>query len=85
MANYSEYRVNYGNIWFNMGPNACNWIIGTQESHENAIQTVWEGYGKALEHICSERGGFGGFLKKPAMMACISPQCQDMVLGCYRS
>ena len=31
----------YGNIWFNMGPNACNWITGTQESHENALQTGW--------------------------------------------
>ena len=39
MANYSEYRVNNGNIWFNMGPNACNWIIGAKESHENALQT----------------------------------------------
>ena len=24
-----------------MGPNACNWIIGAQESHENALQTGW--------------------------------------------
>ena len=29
--------------------------------------------------------GFGGLLKKAAVMACIFPQCQDMVLGCYRS
>ena len=41
MVNYSEYIVNYGNIWFNIGPNACNWIIGTQESHENALGTGW--------------------------------------------
>ena len=32
-----------------------------------------------------KEGGFGGFLKKPAMVACIFPQCQDMVLGCYWS
>ena len=25
----------------NMGPNACNWIVGAQESHENALQTGW--------------------------------------------
>ena len=31
--------MNYGNIWFNIGPTACNWIIGTQESRENALQT----------------------------------------------
>ena len=55
MANYSEYRVNNGNIWFNMGPNACNWIIGTPESHENALKTVWEGFQKALEQTCNER------------------------------
>ena len=24
-----------------MRPNACNWIIGAQESHENALQTGW--------------------------------------------
>ena len=41
MANYSEYKVNYGNIWFNIGPNACIWIIWTQESHENALQAGW--------------------------------------------
>ena len=36
-------------ILFDMGPSACNWIIGTQESHENAIQTVWEWFHSALE------------------------------------
>ena len=55
MANYSEYRVNYGNIWFNIGPNACNWIIGTQESHENALQTGWEGFLEALKQTSSAR------------------------------
>ena len=34
-------------ILFDMGPSACNWIIGTQESHENAIQTVGEGFHSA--------------------------------------
>ena len=24
-----------------MGPSACNWIIGAQESRENALQTGW--------------------------------------------
>ena len=24
-----------------MGPNAGNWIVGAQESHENALQTGW--------------------------------------------
>ena len=36
-------------ILFDMGPSACNWIIGTQESHEYAIQTLWEGFHSALE------------------------------------
>ena len=31
----------YGNIWFNIGTSACNWIIGAQESRENALQTGW--------------------------------------------
>ena len=49
MVNYSEFLVKYSNISFNIDPNACNWIIGTQESHEYAIQTVWEGFHSALE------------------------------------
>ena len=53
MVNYSEFLVNYSNIWFNMGPSACNWIIGTQESHEKALQIGWEGFHRALELICS--------------------------------
>ena len=28
-------------MWSIMGPNACNWIIGAQEKHENALQTGW--------------------------------------------
>ena len=43
MVNYSEFLVNYSNIWFNMGPSACNWINGTQESHEKALSTVLGG------------------------------------------
>ena len=39
MANYSEFLVFRGNIWFNTGSNACKWIIGAKESHENALQT----------------------------------------------
>ena len=42
LVNSSESLVY---IWSNMGPNACNWIIGAQESHDNALQTsnmtVW--------------------------------------------
>ena len=49
MANYSEFIVNYSSIWFNMGPSACNWIIGMQESHEKALQIGWEGFHRALE------------------------------------
>ena len=37
LVNSSESLVY---IWSNMGPNACNWIIGTPESHENALWTV---------------------------------------------
>ena len=40
-------------ILFDMGPSACNWIIGTQESNENAHRTVWEGFHSALEKACS--------------------------------
>ena len=36
-----KWLVYYGDIWFNTGPDACNWIIGTQESHEYAIQRGW--------------------------------------------
>ena len=41
MVNYSKCIVYQSNIWFNVGPNACNWIIGTQESNENALRTGW--------------------------------------------
>ena len=45
MVNYSEFLAKYSNILFNMGPNACDWIIGAQESRENGLQTsnmtVW--------------------------------------------
>ena len=37
MVNYSEFQVKYSDIWFNMGPSACNPIIGTQESNENTF------------------------------------------------
>ena len=30
-----------GNNWFYIGPSACNWIIGDQDSHENALQAGW--------------------------------------------
>ena len=40
MVNFSEFQVKYSDIWFNMGPNACYWIIGAQECHENALWTV---------------------------------------------
>ena len=46
---YGEFLVNYSNIWFNMGPSACNWIIGMQESHEKGLQIGWEGFHRALE------------------------------------
>ena len=47
-----------------MGPSACNWIIGTQESHEKALQIGWEGFHRALEQICSVRRGLWGLFEK---------------------
>ena len=49
MVNYSEFQVKHSDIWFNMGPSACDQIIGTQESNENALRTVWEEFHSALE------------------------------------
>ena len=40
MENYSECTVKSSTILLDMGPNACNWIIGGQKSHENTIRTV---------------------------------------------
>ena len=49
MVNHSEYLVKYSDIQLDMGSSACNWIIGAKESHENALQTGWEGFHRALE------------------------------------
>ena len=63
-------------------------VIGSLEPRK--VMKMTSGlFGKGFIQLWSKpvvkEGGFGGFSKKRAMMACISPQCQDMVLGCYRS
>ena len=63
-------------------------VIGSLEPRK-VMKMPSRRFGKGFIELWSKpvvkEGGFGGFLKKRAMMACISPQCQDIVLGCYRS